>query len=85
MENIRENLRRVLSQLGVFWNSLNAVKKAAVFGGIAAVIIGAVVVVVSNSTETYDYLFVNLSSEDQAAITDYLKKNNISNFIVDSK
>jgi flagellar M-ring protein FliF len=68
-----------------FWSKLSLMKRLLI-GGVGALLIAAIVGVVSiNQGDPYQYIFVDLSPEDTSAIAAYLKANNITDFIIDKK
>ncbi len=85
MDSFNEFFKKLFAQIGAFWASLTTVKKAIVAGGIFAVIIGIGVFTSQATKKTYEYLFVNISDEDQNEISAYLKSINFNDFIIDNK
>ncbi len=85
MEQIRAFFGQFFGQLNAGWSQLTTMKKAGIVAGIVVLVAILAAVVAGSRSESYEYLFVNLSAEDAHSITDYLKKNNLNNFIMDDK
>ncbi len=85
MDKLRQFFSELFSNTGGLWGKLSTVQK---IGGIAAVlmVVGGIVAAVSmRPKDTYEYAFVDLSTEDSQQITSFFKTNNITDYQVDAK
>ena len=60
-----------------FWNKLSKVQKILFGSGLAVIILFAIIMIFWISKPNYVPLYTDLNAEDAAAITEYLKENNI--------
>ena len=72
-----DSLRRWAASFLTFWTSLKLWQRASIFFAIFFVIIGLAALIFMSGGTTYEPLYAGLEVNDQAAIVDYLKENNI--------
>lgn len=80
MEQIKQLITNSMNSL----KNLSRVQKMLAAGSILAVLIGIMIAVGVQKEPAYEYVFQNLSSEDSASITEFLKKNNMTEYVVDA-
>lgn len=85
MESIKSFFTKLTGQFGDFWNNLSTPKKAGVAAVVIVVIAGLSSLLLLNKGSEYEYLFIDLSPEDTHAITAYLKKSGLTDYVIDSK
>lgn len=83
MDKINQIFANIQGSIGKIWESLSATKKILLFSGLAitAVLVASITYFQDNSNRMA--LFVELSAEDMAAISNFLSKNNYANYQVD--
>ncbi|MEY4631830.1 MAG: putative flagellar M-ring protein, partial [Pseudomonadota bacterium] len=85
MNNFREFVLKLWSQLTAFWASQSATRKIT-FGVVAGGMLAAVITLLAvNREDPYEYVFTDLAAEDSQQIVDYFKRNGVADFVVDSK
>ena len=85
MENFSKFIRTLAQQLSSFWKSLTVAKRVVTLMSISLVFVGLISLLFYKNKTDYEYLFVNLSSEDSQSIADFLKKSGEVKFIIDNK
>lgn len=85
MDNLRAMFGRFAGSISGFWQQLNTLKKVGVVVGILAVLGTITALFASRGKETMEYLFVDVSSEDSAAIVNWFRTNNVINYTVDAR
>ncbi len=85
MENFRNRISKFLDQAGSFWGSLSVGKKFGVAAVVASILAVITALSLTHKSDPYEYLFVNISAEDSQAISSFLKKNGMNDFIIDSR
>ena len=83
--NVKEFFAKFWAQFSLFWGSLNTPKKLGLVGGIIAIGVGAIALIMSQRQDPYEYLVTNISAEDAQAITTLLKKSGKTDYIIDDK
>lgn len=85
MEKITEFFRNMPERFKAFWGSLTGTKKL-IAAGVFALVIGAVASLLTVKTKKeQDYLYPNLSEADNTEIITELKKQRVTDFILDDK
>jgi len=84
LETLKSFFSSSFSQIGPFWNSLSVGKKFGIGATIAIVLATIIALSLNHKSDPYEYLFVNLSAEDSQAISTFLKKNSLNDYIIDS-
>jgi flagellar M-ring protein FliF len=77
--------RNLSQRLGDFWQSLNGPKKIAAMAAVALLLGGFVSLFFIGERREMAYLYPNLSEQDNNEIASELRKQRISNFIIDDK
>ena len=72
-----DNVRRWLASFLTFWASLKLWQRASIFFAVFLVFGGLIAMIFMTGSTNYEPLYAGLEVEDQAAIVDYLKENNI--------
>lgn len=72
-----DNIRRWLASFLNFWSSLKLWQRASIFFAVFLVLGGLTALIFMTGRTSYEPLYAGLEVEDQAAIVDYLKENNI--------
>ena len=72
-----DSLKRWAASFLAFWSSLKLWQKASIFFAVFVVIAGLLALIFLSGGTTYEPLYAGLEVNDQAAILDYLKENNI--------
>ena len=85
MNNLRDFILKVWAQVSAFWVVQSLSRKVTIGVVAAALIVGMAVLIVTRHEDPYEYVFVDLSSEDSQAIVDFFKRNGVNDFVVDSK
>ncbi len=85
MENFSKFISTMVSQVKTLWKSLSLTKKVITSLGLVLIFVGMLSLIFLKTRTDYEYVFVNLSSEDTQAIVDYLKKSGNTDYQVDSK
>ena len=73
-----DNLRRWAASFSSFWSSLKLWQRASIFFAVFVVLAALGAMIFMTGSTTYEPLYAGLEVEDQAAIVDYLKENNIA-------
>ncbi len=85
MESTKQFFQNFGTNTRNFWNSMSMTKKVA-FGATIVLIVGLVgALAASRKTDTYEYLFKNLSNEDIDQITTFLKAQGQEYVLVDKE
>ncbi|HET9241086.1 MAG TPA: flagellar basal-body MS-ring/collar protein FliF [Oligoflexus sp.] len=77
--------RNLSQRLGGFWQSLNGPKKIAVMAAVALLLGGLISLFFVGDRTEMAYLYPNLSETDNNEIASELRKQRVSNFIIDDK
>jgi flagellar M-ring protein FliF len=85
VESFKTAFSKYYEQFSAYWNALSQVQRISIISGFVLLVALIAVTVTMSTRKDYEYLFVNLSSEDTLAITDYLKRSNFSDYIIDNK
>lgn len=85
MNNLREFILKVWTQVSAFWNVQSVSRKLTIGAVVACLLAGMAGLLISGHEDPYEYVFVDLSSEDSQAIVEYFKRNGVNDFVVDSK
>lgn len=85
MNNLRDFILKVWAQVSAFWVVQSLSRKVTIGVVAAALIAGMAGLIVTRHEDPYEYVFVDLSSEDSQAIVDFFKRNGVNDFVVDSK
>ena len=85
MNNLREFILKVWTQVSAFWNAQSVPRRITIAAVVACLLAGMAGLIVSGREDPYEYVFVDLSSEDSQAIVEYFKRNGVNDFVVDSK
>ncbi len=85
MENFKKFFIDFFEKISSFWKTQNNNKKIIIAASVSTVFILILSFLFFQNKENYEYLFVDLSTNDSSAIVEYLKKNNVQNFIVDQR
>ncbi|MCX6128599.1 MAG: flagellar basal-body MS-ring/collar protein FliF, partial [Proteobacteria bacterium] len=85
MEKISGFFRNLIQKAGPFWQSLSGPKRIAAMGLIALVFGGLVSLFFVGERTEMTYLFPNLSEQDNAEIVIELRKQRVTNFVMDDK
>ncbi len=85
MNNLRDFILKVWAQVSAFWVVQSLSRKVTIGVVAAALIVGMAGLIVTRHEDPYEYVFVDLSSEDSQAIVDFFKRNGVNDFVVDSK
>ena len=72
-----DNLKRWAASFLTFWGGLKLWQRASIFFAIFIVLAGLAAMIFMSGGTTYEPLYAGLEVNDQAAIVDYLKENNI--------
>ena len=80
-----EKFNKILGNFKIYWEGLNKTKKLSSIVGLAIILGIILTLIIRNQNTNMRYLFVNISEEDTASITTFMKQNGISNYIVDNK
>ena len=72
-----DNFKRLAASFLNFWSSLKLWQRASIILAVFAVIGGLLALIFMTGNTTYEPLYAGLEVEDQAAIVDYLKENNL--------
>lgn len=72
-----EGVRVLLKQIAAFWGGLSTVKRLALVGITALVLVGVLLASYVGNRKTYAYLFTNLEAQDAAAIVEKLKTTQV--------
>ena len=67
------------------WQKLSMLQRAIFMGVSLGSILALTIFISTRNRSDYQYLFVDISQEDVHAISDYLKKNNVNDYIIDAK
>lgn len=84
MDNIQKFFTNILTNLRGFWSQQSLLKKILIAGSIIGLFAGLAALVLMQEKDPYEYVFVDLTPEDQQAVTNFLKNANVD-FIVDNK
>lgn len=85
MERMNDFFRNLSQRLGGFWQSLNGPKKIAVMAAVALLLGGFISLFFMGERSEMAYLYPNLSETDNNEIASELRKQRVSNFIIDDK
>jgi flagellar M-ring protein FliF len=85
LEKIREFFTNLPTQVGSFWNNLSMPKRLAVVSLGVLLVTAVASLFFFRESDPYEYLFVDVSPEDTNAISAYLKKSGLTDYIVDDK
>lgn len=85
MENLRQFFIRLSGQLKAFWGKLSGLKKITLVSTLALLGVGLVALIATRDQDTFEYLFENLTPEDEQGIVAFMKRNNMGEFAVDQK
>ena len=72
-----DNIRRWAASFSAFWSTLKLWQRASIFFAVFIVLAGLGAMIFMTGSTTYEPLYAGLEVEDQAAIVDYLKENNM--------
>ena len=85
MNNFRQFFSKFWGQTSGFWTQLSLSRKITI-GAILAMIVFATAMLLANKeSNPMEYVFVDLSPEDSAAITSWFRQANYTGFVVDQK
>jgi flagellar M-ring protein FliF len=85
LENVKQFFLRFGTQVRDFWSKLSGLKKVTLASIIALVAAGLVAIVAFRDTDPEEYLYENLTPEDEQAVISFLKRNNYGAFTIDPK
>lgn len=85
MEKINEFFRLFSQRMKTFWDSLNGSKRIGILAAVALFIGGTATLLLSTKQTEKDYLYQGLSEADNTEILGELKKQRITDFVMDSK
>lgn len=85
MEKINEFFRLFSQRMKTFWGALSGPKKIGVLAIVALFIGGTATLLLSQKKTDRDYLYQGLSEADNTEIVGELKKQGITDFVMDSK
>ncbi|MBQ7216593.1 MAG: flagellar M-ring protein FliF [Synergistaceae bacterium] len=72
-----DSIKRWAASFLTFWASLKLWQKISIFAAILIVLLGLAAMIFMSGGTTYEPLYAGLEVNDQAAIVDYLKENNL--------
>lgn len=85
MEKIKDSWSKFTKSISDIWAKQSSAGKIALISGIFIAFAGIFGIFFLADNKSYEYLFVDLSDEDTNAIADYLRKNNVKDFIIDQR
>lgn len=85
MENLKKFFSQFRDQVLKFWNSQSGARKGMIGAVVALMAFGIVTLFALKERQPLEYLFVDVSPDDQQAIVEYLRKANFTEFEIDSK
>lgn len=84
MDNIKKFFENVLTKLRGFWSQQSLLRRIIIVASSLGLLAGGAALIAMQETNPYEYVFVDLTAEDQLAVTSFLKNANV-NFVVDNK
>ena len=72
-----DTIKRWFASFLTFWAALKLWQKISIIAAAIIVLLGLGALIFTAGSTTYEPLFAGLEVEDQAAIVDYLRENNI--------
>lgn len=85
MSTAADFLNTIQMSILLTWKKLTNLQRAISLGSIAGGILVLSIFLTTRNRTEYQYLFMDISQEDVHAISDYLKKNNVNDYVIDAK
>ncbi|MBI2603790.1 MAG: flagellar M-ring protein FliF [Deltaproteobacteria bacterium] len=85
MEKLSAIFNKLQSQVSELWAKLSTLKKLSLFAAALLVAGTLTTVIILESRPDFQYLFTDLTPQDVTAIKGFMEKNNILDFVIDSK
>jgi flagellar M-ring protein FliF len=85
LNNFRQFFSKFWTQISGFWTQLSLSRKITIGAVLAMIVFATAMLLATKETNPMEYVFVDLSPEDSAAITSWFRQANYSGFIVDQK
>ncbi len=85
MEKLNEFFRNIGQKISLFWQSLNGPKRIAVMASIALLLGGLISLFFIGDRSEMVYLYPNLTEQDNNEILVELRKQRVTNFVMDDK